>query len=286
MYFFQKTNWNDSRHRLLSQPLRRWWRRCCPFQGIRSLPRSLPSSLRSHCPPPGYTSEPAWLWAGTMTATAPMRVRVEQLVCGDTWGWASVLLGPTGLLWSCGGAPFELGGALVFAWRRACRVVTGESLERAGVSGSQLVGVNHRAGVRCRRGGVWVVGVGLEGVSRPRTRGDGGQRASFGYDVRAGVTFCPRHSLWRLSVLPVTQGKHTSQLWKGFKSKMTKRTFSVGVLHSLWGLAKNTCTFQISPYAVFITKYTTWEQRYLDKSSDDTINLLLNKSPVCPQKEL
>lgn len=70
----------------------------------------------------GYTSEPAWLWAGTMTATAPMRVRVEEEpICGDTvsgggtWGWAPlVLLGmtTTGLLRTCGGAPFALGGRL------------------------------------------------------------------------------------------------------------------------------------------------------------------------------
>lgn len=68
-----------------------------------------------------YTSEPAWLWAGTMTATAPMRVSVEELICGDAesgggiWGWAPwVLLGmaTTGLLRSCGGAPFVLGGRL------------------------------------------------------------------------------------------------------------------------------------------------------------------------------
>lgn len=30
-----------------------------------------------------YTSEPAWLCAGTMTATAPMRVNVDELICGD-----------------------------------------------------------------------------------------------------------------------------------------------------------------------------------------------------------
>lgn len=64
-----------------------------------------------------YTSEPAWLWAGTMTATAPVRVSVEELVCGEAasgsiWGWApSVLLGTatTGLRKTCGGPPLALG---------------------------------------------------------------------------------------------------------------------------------------------------------------------------------
>lgn len=90
-------------------------RKCFPFQG------TLPVCLFISCW--SYTSEPAWLWAGTMTATAPMRVRVEELICGDTvrgggggtWGWAfSVRSGTatTGLLRSCGGAPFALGGRL------------------------------------------------------------------------------------------------------------------------------------------------------------------------------
>lgn len=65
--------------------------------------------------PCSYTSEPAWLWAGTMMATAPVRVSVDELVCGDAavggiWGWApSVLLDAAGLRKTCGGAPLALG---------------------------------------------------------------------------------------------------------------------------------------------------------------------------------
>lgn len=73
-------------------------------------------SITSPCAS-AYTSEPAWLWAGTMMATAPVRVSVEELLCGDAassgvWGWApSVLVGAatTGLRKACGGPPLALG---------------------------------------------------------------------------------------------------------------------------------------------------------------------------------
>lgn len=93
-----------------------------PCQGILP-PRPL-SPLSSYFLPgtfAAYTSEPAWLCAGTMTATAPMRVNVDELICGDDvsgggiCGCApSVLLGmpTTGLLRTCGGPPFVLGGRL------------------------------------------------------------------------------------------------------------------------------------------------------------------------------
>lgn len=92
-----------------------------PWGNVLHLKASSPSVLHRDAAA-GYTREPAWLWAGTMTATAPMRVRVDELICGDaatvpgTWGWGpSVLFRgvPTaGFLRICGGPPFALGGRL------------------------------------------------------------------------------------------------------------------------------------------------------------------------------
>lgn len=87
--------------------------------------------------------------------------------------------------------PVRVGRPLVFARRSASVVVAGESLQGAGFSRPQLVGIDNRACVRRRGGGVRVVEVGLMGVSWSRTGGYGGQRAVLGHDVGAGVALCP-----------------------------------------------------------------------------------------------
>ena len=96
------------------------------------------------------------------------------------------------------------GGTLEFARRCASDVVTGKSLQRAGFSRPQLVGVDDRA-VWSRCGGIRVAEVWLVGVSGARTGGYGGQCAILRHYVWAGVTLCPWHSLRCLSVLPTAQ---------------------------------------------------------------------------------
>lgn len=61
----------------------------------------------------------------------------------------------------------------------ASHVVPGEPLQAAGRPGSQLVGVDHRARVRCRNGGIRVQEFGLVEVLRAGAGGYGGEGAVF-----------------------------------------------------------------------------------------------------------